>query len=140
MAFVRALRVYVLACSPAWWVCVLTCLACLLACVLGVLVWLMYLRVRVVGVLCIRLLCLHACYDACLACLALAYSCFCLIYFVCINQGFVNQFGVNTKIMKKFVEIYLMTNFPKWSDTKFRVSLKTVKLTKLSSEMDKKCY
>ena len=33
-----------------------------------------------------------------------------------------------------------MPNFPKWSDTKFRVSLKTVKLTRLSSEMDKKSY
>ena len=38
--------------------------------------------------------------------------------------------------MKKFLEIYLMPNFP---DTKFRVSLNTVKLTRLSSEMDKKC-
>ena len=42
--------------------------------------------------------------------------------------------------MKKFLEIHLMHNFPKWSDTKFRVSLNTVKLTRLSSEMDKKCY
>ena len=42
--------------------------------------------------------------------------------------------------MKKFLEIYLMPNFPKWSDTKFWVSLKTVKLTRLSCEMDKKCY
>ena len=42
--------------------------------------------------------------------------------------------------MKKFLEIYLMPNFSKWSDTKFRASLKTVKLTRLSSEMDKKCY
>ena len=42
--------------------------------------------------------------------------------------------------MKKLLEIYLMPNFPEWSDTKFRVSLKTVKLTRLSSEMDKKCY
>ena len=33
-----------------------------------------------------------------------------------------------------------MPNFPKWSDTKFRVFLKTVKLTRLSSKMDKKCY
>ena len=33
-----------------------------------------------------------------------------------------------------------MADFPKWSDTKFRVSLKTVKLARLSSEMDKKCY
>ena len=39
--------------------------------------------------------------------------------------------------MKMFLEIYLM---PKWSDIKFRVSLKTVKLTRLNSEMDKKCY
>ena len=42
--------------------------------------------------------------------------------------------------MKKFLEIYLMHNFSKWSDTKFQASLKTVKLTRLSSEMDKKCY
>ena len=42
--------------------------------------------------------------------------------------------------MKKVLEIYLMPNFSKWSDTKFRASLKTVKLTRLSSEMDKKCY
>ena len=42
--------------------------------------------------------------------------------------------------MKKFLEIYVMPNFPKWSDTKFRVPLKTVKLTWPSSEMDKKCY
>ena len=33
-----------------------------------------------------------------------------------------------------------MPNFPEWSDTQFRVSLKTVKLTRLSTEMDKKCY
>ena len=42
--------------------------------------------------------------------------------------------------MKKFLEIYSMPNFPKLSDTKFRVSLKTVKSTRLSSEMDKKCF
>ena len=42
--------------------------------------------------------------------------------------------------MRAFLEIYLLPNFPKWSDTKFRVSLKTVKLTRLSYEMDKKCY
>ena len=42
--------------------------------------------------------------------------------------------------MKKFLEIYLIPNFPKWSDTKFRISLQTVKLTRLSSDMDKKCY
>ena len=42
--------------------------------------------------------------------------------------------------MKKLSEIYLMPNFPKWSDTKFPASLKTVKLTRLNSEMDKKCY
>ena len=42
--------------------------------------------------------------------------------------------------MKKFLEIYLIPNFPKWPDTKFFVSLKTVKLTRLSCEMDKKCY
>ena len=33
-----------------------------------------------------------------------------------------------------------MTNFPKYLDTKFRVSLETVQLTGLSSEMHKKCY
>ena len=33
-----------------------------------------------------------------------------------------------------------MPNFSKWSDTKLRVSLETVMLTRLSSEMDKKCY
>ena len=55
----RALRVYVLACLR---------------------VWLAFV---------IRVLCLRACYDACLACLGLAYSRFCLIiYFVCMNQGF----------------------------------------------------
>ena len=37
--------------------------------------------------------------------------------------------------MKKFKEIYLMPNFPKWWDTKSWVSLKTVKC-----EMDTKCY
>ena len=42
--------------------------------------------------------------------------------------------------MKKFLDLYLMPNFAKWSDTNFQVSLKTVKLTKLSSEMDEKCY
>ena len=42
--------------------------------------------------------------------------------------------------MKKFFETYLIPNFPKWSGTKFRVPLKTVKLTRPSSEMDKKCY
>ena len=33
-----------------------------------------------------------------------------------------------------------MPSFPKWSDIKFPVSLKTVKLTRLNSEMDKKYY
>ena len=42
--------------------------------------------------------------------------------------------------MKKFLEIYSMLNFPKLSDSKFRVSLKTVKLTRLSSETDKKWF
>ena len=42
--------------------------------------------------------------------------------------------------MKMFLEIYLMPSFPKWSDIKFRVSLKTVKLTRLNSGMDEKCY
>ena len=66
--------------------CVFTCLrahvvgvlACLRAYVLKC------LRARVLSVLNLR-----ACYDACLACSALAYSRFCIIfYFVCINQGF----------------------------------------------------
>ena len=39
-----------------------------------------------------------------------------------------------------FLEIYVMPSFPKWSDIKFRVSLQTVKLTRLNSEMDKKFY
>ena len=39
-----------------------------------------------------------------------------------------------------FLEIYLMPNFPKWSDIKFRVSLKTSKLTRPNSEIDNKCY
>ena len=42
--------------------------------------------------------------------------------------------------MKMVLEIYLMPRFPKWSDIKFRVFLKTVELTRLNSEMDKKCY
>ena len=42
--------------------------------------------------------------------------------------------------MKKFLEMYLMPSFPKWSDTKFRVFLKTVKSTRLGCEMEKKCY
>ena len=42
--------------------------------------------------------------------------------------------------MKTFLGIYLVPNFSKWSDIKFLASLKTVRLTKLSSEMNKKCY
>ena len=42
--------------------------------------------------------------------------------------------------MKKFLDAYLMPNFPKWSGTNFQASLKTVKLTRLSSEMDERCY
>ena len=42
--------------------------------------------------------------------------------------------------MKKFLEIYSRPNFPRLSATKFRVPWKTVKLTRLSSEMDKKCF
>ena len=62
-------RAHVLACLRAS---VLTCLARLRA-------WLASMHV----------LCLRASYDACLACLPLTYSRFCLIiYFVCINQGF----------------------------------------------------
>ena len=86
LACSRALRVCVfaclcvcvLACSRAWCVCVLTCLC---ACVL------VFLRAWRVCVLA----CLNArtSYDACLACLPLTYSRFCLIiYFVCMNQGF----------------------------------------------------
>ena len=63
------LPAYVLVCSRA---CVLKCLACSHA-------W------RA----CMHVLCLRASYDACLVCLPLTYSRFCLIiYFVCINQGF----------------------------------------------------
>ena len=92
----------VFACLRAGVLCVLACLACLpayvlgvLAClrtsVLGVLACLTCLRARLLGVLYLR-----ACYDARLACLALAYSRFCLIiYFVCINQGF----AVNRKLL-----------------------------------------
>ena len=108
-----------------------------------------------------RMLSLRASYEACLACLPLTYSRFCLIiYFVCINQDFAikrkllmhvnwanwclyksgNSSKKATNIMKTFLEIYLMPKFPKWSDTKFWVSLKTGKLTRLSCEMDKKCY
>ena len=68
----------VLECLACLFPYVITCLARLLACVFTC------LRARVVGVLCLR-----ACYDVCLACLALAHSRFCLIiYFVWINQGF----------------------------------------------------
>ena len=99
--------------SRAWRACVLTCLACLRAHVLGVLACsrtyvlgvltcfrahvrgvFTCLRAHVLGVLtclraCMYTLCLRASYDACFACLPLAYSRFCLIiYFVCINQGF----------------------------------------------------
>ena len=105
-----------------------------------------------------RMLSLRASYEACLACLPLTYSRFCLIiYFVCINQDFAikrkllmhvnwanwclyksgNSSKKATNIMKTFLEIYLMPKFPKWSDTKFWVSLKTGKLTRLSCEMDK---
>ena len=67
LACLRAYVIACLACSRVWHACVLACFVCL----------------------CIRVLCLRACYDAFLACLALAYSRFCLIiYFVCINQGF----------------------------------------------------
>ena len=40
----------------------------------------------------------------------------------------------------KFSDIYLMSNFPKRLDTNLPVSLKTVKLVRLNSKMDKKCY
>ena len=70
---------------------VFACLACLRAYVLGVLACLRAFVFGLFGCLraCIRVLCLRASYDACLACLALTYSFFCLvIYFVCINKGF----------------------------------------------------
>ena len=79
----------VLACLACLRVCVLACLACLRACLLT------YLCAHVLACLrawraCMHVLCLRASYDACLACLPLTYSRFCLIiYFVCINQGFV---------------------------------------------------
>ena len=95
----RVCLIACLACLCARVLCMFTCLrshvlgvfACLRACVLGVLAC---LRASVFGVFgclraCIRVLCLRASYDACLACLALTYSFFCLvIYFVCINKGF----------------------------------------------------
>ena len=66
------------ACSRVWRACVLTCLACFYVRVLGVLACLLWWNVLLSYVF------------ACLACLALAHSRFCLIiYFVCINQGFV---------------------------------------------------
>ena len=96
-----------LACSRAHVLGVFACLragllgvfACLRACVLGMLACLRAyvlasLRSYVLAYLaclraCIRVLCLRASYDACLACLPLTYSRFCLIiYFVCLNQGF----------------------------------------------------
>ena len=66
---------------------VLGVLACWRAHVLGVFAC---LHVCVLTCLraCMRVLCLRASYDMCLACLLLTHSCFCLIiYFVCINQG-----------------------------------------------------
>ena len=72
LACLRACVLTSLTCSRAWGAYVLACLACLRA-------WRP----------CMRVLCLHASYDACLACLPLTYSHFCLIiYFVCINQGY----------------------------------------------------
>ena len=63
--------------------CVLACLVCLRARVLDVLACSRAWRA------CMHVLCLRASYDACLACLPLTYSRFCLIiYFVCISQGF----------------------------------------------------
>ena len=75
--------------------CMVTCLTSLRAYVLPCLACLAYSCAWRASVLTrltcfsIRVLCLRACYDACLACLALAYLRVCLIiYFVCINQGF----------------------------------------------------
>ena len=89
----------VLACFVCLCVGVLTCLACLrvyvLACLARLCAYVFAcLRARELVVLtclgaCMRMLCLRASYNVCLACLPLTYSRFCLIiYFVCINQGF----------------------------------------------------
>ena len=79
----------VLACFACLRACVLTCLACLRAYVLGMPACLRAWRARVLACFCTHVLNLRVCYDACLACSALAYSRFCLIIvFVCINQSF----------------------------------------------------
>ena len=95
LAWSSALRGYAVACSRAWRVCVLTCLrawrVCVLdgfACLALSYVW-RACMLACLACFCIRVLCLRAFYDACLACLTLAYSRFCLIiHFVCINQDF----------------------------------------------------
>ena len=85
----RAYVLSVLACLRAWHACVLACLACLRAYVLGMPACLRAWRARVLACFCTHVLNLRVCYDACLACSALAYSRFCLIIvFVCINQSF----------------------------------------------------
>ena len=106
----RALRVYVLPCSRAWRAYVLTCLACLCA-------WRAW-RTFVFA--------------------SLTYVLAMMGAWCQYKKG--NSWQKVTKIMKMFLKIYLMPSFPKWSDIKFWVSLKTVKLTRLNSEMDKKCY
>ena len=148
---------FVAACSRGWSVCVFACLRA------GLLRAFACLRAGVFACLraCMHVLCLRTSYDLCLACLSLTYLRFCLIiYFVCINQGFaikrkllLHEIWANwchykkgysswkaTNLMKKFLETYLIPNSPKWSDNKLWVSLKTVKLTRLSCEMDKNCY
>ena len=118
--------------SRAWRACVLTCFACLRA---SVLTCLACLRAYVFSVL------------MCLACLrAWRAFVFASLTYVLAMMGAWCQYKKGnswqkvTKIMKMFLKIYLMPSFPKWSDIKFWVSLKTVKLTRLNSEMDKKCY
>ena len=75
----------VLACFACLRSCVLTCLACLGAWRVSVFSVLVCLRVSCACVLaclvrfCTHVLNLRACYDACLACSALAYERFCLI-------------------------------------------------------------
>ena len=80
-----AWRAYALACSCAWHAYALPRSR---ACILRASVLTCLARLRA-WLACMHVLCLRASYDACLACLPLTYSRFCLIiYFVCINQGF----------------------------------------------------
>ena len=118
--------------SRAWRACVLTCFACLRA---SVLTCLACLRAYVFSVL-MCLACLHAWRAFVFA--SLTYVLAMMGAWCQYKKG--NSWQKVTKIMKMFLKIYLMPSFPKWSDIKFWVSLKTVKLTRLNSEMDKKCY